>query len=74
MCGRFALSAPAAKLIEFFELDDCADYLINLNIAPGPIHDRMSVLCWMVFCNGVWLEIGLCRPSASGQTRSAMSR
>ena len=35
MCGRFALSAPAAKLIEFFELDECADFLINLNIAPG---------------------------------------
>lgn len=35
MCGRFALSAPAAKLIEFFELDECADFLANLNIAPG---------------------------------------
>ena len=35
MCGRFALSAPAAQLIEFFELDECADFLSRLNIAPG---------------------------------------
>ena len=35
MCGRFALSAPAAKLIEFFELDECTDFLASLNIAPG---------------------------------------
>ena len=35
MCGRFALSAPAAKLIEFFELDESADFIASLNIAPG---------------------------------------
>ena len=32
MCGRFALSAPASRLIEFFELDECVEFLANRNI------------------------------------------
>ncbi|SDH76431.1 SOS response-associated peptidase [Propionivibrio dicarboxylicus] len=35
MCGRFALSVTAEKLIEFFGLDECADFVANLNITPG---------------------------------------
>ena len=35
MCGRFALSASAEKLIEFFGLDGCADFIADLNISPG---------------------------------------
>ncbi len=35
MCGRFALKAPPAKLIQVFELDECVDFLPHPNIAPG---------------------------------------
>ena len=35
MCGRFALAAPAADLIEFFDLATCEDFPLRYNIPPG---------------------------------------
>jgi putative SOS response-associated peptidase YedK len=35
MCGRFALNAPPAKLIQQFDLDECAEFSPRYNIAPG---------------------------------------
>ena len=35
MCGRFALKAPKAELIDHFDLAACDDYPIRYNIAPG---------------------------------------
>lgn len=35
MCGRFALNAPPSKLVERFDLDECADFQPNSNISPG---------------------------------------
>ena len=35
MCGRFALKAPKAELIDHFDLAACDDYSIRYNIAPG---------------------------------------
>jgi putative SOS response-associated peptidase YedK len=35
MCGRFALKAPKAELIDLFDLASCDDYPVRYNIAPG---------------------------------------
>lgn len=35
MCGRFALKAPKAALIDYFDLAACDDYPVRYNIAPG---------------------------------------
>lgn len=35
MCGRFALKAPKADLIDLFRLASCDDYPVRYNIAPG---------------------------------------
>ena len=35
MCGRFALKAPKAELIDRFNLAACDDYPVRYNIAPG---------------------------------------
>lgn len=35
MCGRFALKAPKAELIDLFDLSACDDYPVRYNIAPG---------------------------------------
>ena len=35
MCGRFALKALPAELIQLFGLAECVDFLPNSNIAPG---------------------------------------
>jgi putative SOS response-associated peptidase YedK len=35
MCGRFALKAPPAELVQRFGLDECADLKARYNIPPG---------------------------------------
>lgn len=35
MCGRFALKAPKAELIDLFDLAACDDFPVRYNIAPG---------------------------------------
>ena len=35
MCGRFALKAPKAELVDLFGLSACDDYPVRYNIAPG---------------------------------------
>lgn len=35
MCGRFALKAPKAELIDLFDLAACDEYPMRYNIAPG---------------------------------------
>lgn len=35
MCGRFALKAPPAELVQRFDLDECVDLKPRYNIPPG---------------------------------------
>ncbi len=37
MCGRYALSATAAELIEHFKLLSCPKFGLHFNIAPQSI-------------------------------------
>lgn len=35
MCGRYALEAPRSQLSQRFGLDECAEFAVRYNIAPG---------------------------------------
>ena len=35
MCGRYALEAPCSHLSQRFGLDECVDFAVRYNIAPG---------------------------------------